>query len=209
MIRAIADRHGLDRRRGRLPGARRDVPRPAGRQLRARGVQPLRDEEHDDRPRAASSRPTTTSWPTGCGSTATRGCGPATSSRSLGFNFRMTDLDAAIGLVQLAKLERNTARRQAIAAALRRGASPTCRSGLPVTPDGRTHVFHQYTLDVGAGPRRDRRRPARGAASGADIYYPIPVHRQAYIHGARPPRRPAGDRRGPPPGRSPCRCSRA
>src|SRR4051812_28294149 len=34
----------------------------------------------------------------------------------LGFNFRLTDLAAAIGLCQLDKLERNTARRQAIAA---------------------------------------------------------------------------------------------
>ena len=33
----------------------------------------------------------------------------------LGYNFRMTDIAAAIGLVQLDKLERNTARRQAIA----------------------------------------------------------------------------------------------
>ena len=31
-----------DGRRGRLPGPRRDLPRPAGRQLRARGVQPVR-----------------------------------------------------------------------------------------------------------------------------------------------------------------------
>ncbi|MEO7664831.1 MAG: DegT/DnrJ/EryC1/StrS family aminotransferase, partial [Candidatus Limnocylindrales bacterium] len=35
---------------------------------------------------------------------------------TLGFNYRMTDLNAAIGLVQLEKLDRNTARRQAIAA---------------------------------------------------------------------------------------------
>ena len=34
----------------------------------------------------------------------------------LGYNFRMTDLNAAIGLCQLDKLERNTAKRQAIAA---------------------------------------------------------------------------------------------
>ena len=34
----------------------------------------------------------------------------------LGYNFRLTDIAAAIGLCQLDKLERNTARRQAIAA---------------------------------------------------------------------------------------------
>ena len=65
----------------------------------------------------------------------------------LGYNFRLTDIAAAIGLCQLDKLERNTARRQAIAAATTR-PSPTCRSASPVTPAGRTHVFHQYTIDV-------------------------------------------------------------
>jgi dTDP-4-amino-4,6-dideoxygalactose transaminase len=98
---------------------------------------------------------------------------------TLGFNYRMTDLNAAIGLIQLGKLERNTARRQAIAAGYDAGFAD-----LPVTtpavPDGRTHVYHQYTLEVGA--ERDAILAAiREGGVGADIYYPIPVHRQAYI----------------------------
>ena len=98
---------------------------------------------------------------------------------SLGFNYRMTDINAAIGLVQLRKLERNTARRQAIAAAYDAGfAGQPVRT--PPVPDGRTHVYHQYTLEV--GPARDSIIAAiREAGVGADIYYPIPVHRQAYI----------------------------
>jgi dTDP-4-amino-4,6-dideoxygalactose transaminase len=97
----------------------------------------------------------------------------------LGFNFRMTDLAAAIGLAQFAKLERNTARRQAIAARYDEafGELPV---GLPITPDGRSHVFHQYTMNV--GPARDAIvAQLREAGVGADVYYPIPVHRQAYI----------------------------
>ena len=81
MIRAIADRHGLvvvedacqahgATFRGRMAGS-----------LRPRRVQPVRDEEHDDgRGRLRHDR-TTTGSPTGCGSTATRACGRATSSR--------------------------------------------------------------------------------------------------------------------------------
>jgi dTDP-4-amino-4,6-dideoxygalactose transaminase len=97
----------------------------------------------------------------------------------LGYNFRMTDLAAAIGLAQFAKLARNTARRQAIAARYDEafGELPI---GLPITPDGRTHVFHQYTLDVG-GARDAIVTDLRDAGVGADIYYPIPVHRQPYI----------------------------
>ncbi len=97
----------------------------------------------------------------------------------LGYNYRMTDLAAAIGLVQLAKLDRNTARRQAIAARYDE-AFADLGVQLPVTPDGRTHVFHQYTVDV--GPERDAIvAELREAGVGADIYYPIPVHRQPYI----------------------------
>jgi dTDP-4-amino-4,6-dideoxygalactose transaminase len=97
----------------------------------------------------------------------------------LGFNFRLTDIAAAIGLAQLAKLERNTARRQAIAERYDEFfAGLPVR--LPVTPDGRTHVFHQYTVEVGA--ERDAIvADLRGAGVGADIYYPVPVHRQGYI----------------------------
>jgi perosamine synthetase len=97
----------------------------------------------------------------------------------LGYNFRMTDLAAAIGLAQFAKLPRNAARRQAIASRYDEafGELPI---GLPITPDGRTHVFHQYTLDVG-GARDAIVEDLRGAGIGADIYYPIPVHRQSYI----------------------------
>jgi dTDP-4-amino-4,6-dideoxygalactose transaminase len=97
----------------------------------------------------------------------------------LGYNFRMTDLAAALGLAQFAKLPRNTTRRQAIATRYDEafGELPI---GLPITPDGRTHVFHQYTLDVG-GARDAIVEDLREAGVGADIYYPIPVHRQSYI----------------------------
>jgi dTDP-4-amino-4,6-dideoxygalactose transaminase len=97
----------------------------------------------------------------------------------LGYNFRLTDLAAAIGLVQLAKLERNTARRRAIAAGYD-AAFADLPVGIPVVPEGRTHVYHQYTIRV--GPDRDAvLGELRAAGVGADVYYPLPVHRQAYI----------------------------
>jgi dTDP-4-amino-4,6-dideoxygalactose transaminase len=91
----------------------------------------------------------------------------------LGYNFRMTDIHAAIGLAQLAKLPGYNARRREIAARydaeLRGVITPAVRPGV-------THVYHQYTLRVA---RRDEFAEAlreRGVGSG--IYYPIPVHRQ-------------------------------
>jgi len=92
---------------------------------------------------------------------------------SLGYNFRMTDIHAAIGLAQLQKLPALTERRRQIAARydaeLRGVIVPRVRPGV-------THVYHQYTLRV---PRRDDfagRLAERGVGTG--IYYPIPVHRQ-------------------------------
>jgi perosamine synthetase len=97
----------------------------------------------------------------------------------LGYNYRLTDVAAAIGLAQFAKLERNVARRQAIARTYD-AALADLPIRLPVTPEGRTHVFHQYTVAV--GPARDAIiADVRAAGVGADIYYPVPVHRQAYI----------------------------
>jgi dTDP-4-amino-4,6-dideoxygalactose transaminase len=97
----------------------------------------------------------------------------------LGYNFRLTDIGAAIGLVQFAKLERNTAKRQAIAARYD-AAFEDLSIQLPVTPEGRTHVFHQYT--IGVGPARDAVVADLAAQGiGVGIYYPIPVHRQAYV----------------------------
>ncbi|HEX8939516.1 MAG TPA: DegT/DnrJ/EryC1/StrS aminotransferase family protein [Candidatus Limnocylindrales bacterium] len=97
----------------------------------------------------------------------------------LGFNFRMTDLAAAIGLVQLDKLERNTARRQRIAAAYDRGLAGLPVQ-LPVTPDGRTHVYHQYTISVGEG-RDAIVGELQQAGIGVGIYYPQGTHREPYI----------------------------
>jgi perosamine synthetase len=97
----------------------------------------------------------------------------------LGYNFRMTDIAAAIGLVQLDKLERNTARRQAIAARYDE-AFADLPVKLPICPEGRTHVYHQYTLSV--GPDRDQIvEDMREAGVSCGIYYPIPCHKAPYI----------------------------
>ncbi len=97
----------------------------------------------------------------------------------LGYNFRMTDIAAAIGLVQLDKLEHNTARRQAVATRYDE-AFADLPIQLPICPSGRTHVYHQYTLTV--GPDRDQiveEMKAAGVSCG--IYYPIPCHKAPYV----------------------------
>jgi dTDP-4-amino-4,6-dideoxygalactose transaminase len=92
----------------------------------------------------------------------------------VGYNFRMSDIHASIGLAQLPKLEANNARRRANAArydAELRGVV------IPTVLPGFTHVYHQYTIRVNRRDEFVERLRERGVGSG--IYYPIPVHRQA------------------------------
>jgi dTDP-4-amino-4,6-dideoxygalactose transaminase len=97
----------------------------------------------------------------------------------LGTNIRLTDIAAAIGLVQLDKLDSNNGRRRSLARRYDELLEEV-PVGLPVTPAGREHVFHQYTIAV--GPERDRIVAELHAAGiGVGIYYPVPVHRQAYV----------------------------
>jgi dTDP-4-amino-4,6-dideoxygalactose transaminase len=96
----------------------------------------------------------------------------------LGYNFRMTDVHAAIGLAQLTKLPANNARRMEIArrydAELRGVIIPTVRPGA-------VHVYHQYTIRVA---RRDEfAERLREGGVGTGIYYPIPAHRQQALRG--------------------------
>jgi len=93
----------------------------------------------------------------------------------LGYNFRLTDLQAVIGLVQLRKLPEFTAARIRNAAFLSERLADILR--VPVVPPGRRHVFHQFTVRV---PRdRDGVATALNAAGvGTGIFYPVPVHHQ-------------------------------
>jgi dTDP-4-amino-4,6-dideoxygalactose transaminase len=91
----------------------------------------------------------------------------------LGFNFRMTDIHASIGLAQLSKLDAYNARRIEIADRYGRELAGVIT---PTVRPGAIHVFHQYTLRVNRRDEFVERLRERGVGTG--IYYPIPVHRQ-------------------------------
>jgi perosamine synthetase len=94
----------------------------------------------------------------------------------IGFNARMTDLAAAIGRVQLRRVQGWTTRRRANAAALsRRLAAEAPGLILPRVAEGADHVYHQYTIRT-----RDRdtvQARLEEAGVGTGVYYPIPTHR--------------------------------
>jgi len=92
----------------------------------------------------------------------------------VGFNARMTDIHAAIGRVQLTKVDDWTKQRQQNAAYLDARLENVVTP--PVAP-GAVHVYHQYTIRV----PHDRDGFARALREehgvGSGVYYPIPNHR--------------------------------
>ena len=93
----------------------------------------------------------------------------------LGYNFRMTDVHAALGLAQLAKLEVFNEKRIANARYLTERLGEVIIA--PRVKDGYRHVFHQYTIRV-TGDRDQMVEQLRERGIGAGIYYPLPVHQQ-------------------------------
>lgn len=95
----------------------------------------------------------------------------------LGYNFRMTDVHAAIGLVQLKKLDQfNRARKENaryLTANLQGVITPTI-------PEGYEHVFHQYTIRVPDGKRDALIEYLRDHEIGCGVYYPVPINKQTY-----------------------------
>jgi UDP-4-amino-4,6-dideoxy-N-acetyl-beta-L-altrosamine transaminase len=94
---------------------------------------------------------------------------------SLGFNYRMTDIQAALGTSQLSKLPRLLSRRRALAARYRdRLAGMPVR--LPPEPQpGFDHGRHLFPIRVA-----DRRRvydDLRSKGIGVQVHY-VPIHRQ-------------------------------
>ena len=99
---------------------------------------------------------------------------------SLGFNFRLTDIAAAIGLEQLKKLEGFNEARIRNAKLLTKGLSEIEGIVTPRIYPERRHVFHQYTIRLHGFPltRDDVIKKLNEAQVGSMVYYPIPVHKQ-------------------------------
>ena len=98
----------------------------------------------------------------------------------LGFNYRMTDLQAALGVSQLGHLDEWVARRHSIADVYDRALAELALI-LPVRPAGSRSALHLYVVQLDpARTRLDRRTVfdrLRAAGVGVNVHY-IPVHTQ-------------------------------
>jgi dTDP-4-amino-4,6-dideoxygalactose transaminase len=92
----------------------------------------------------------------------------------VGFNNRMTDIHAAIGRVQLTKVDAWTRQRQQNAAFLSANLTGVVT---PPVADGAVDVYHQYTVRV-AEDRDGVAKALREEVNiGSGMFYPVPNHR--------------------------------
>jgi perosamine synthetase len=114
----------------------------------------------------------------------------------IGYNFRLTDIGAAIGLAQLHKLDAFNAKRRETAAYY---DDHIDRTGifLPEIAPGVKHVYHQYIIRVTDTCRLTRDQLAialREKGIGTAIHYPIPLHKQpVFLEYAKESRCPVAD----------------
>ena len=98
----------------------------------------------------------------------------------LGYNYRMTDIAAAIGNVQLKKLDKFNLRRRKNAEYY---AANLSVKGLvkPKVADNVQHVYHQYVVRLTEEfplPRQAFMEYLKSKGIGSAVHYPIPIHRQ-------------------------------
>lgn len=101
--------------------------------------------------------------------------------QSLGFNYRMTELQAALGISQLTELDRFVARRHELVARYEQGleALPLVK---PWQHTGSYSAFHLYVVQVTDDATLDRRKlfdTLRAAGILVNVHY-IPIHLQPH-----------------------------
>lgn len=98
--------------------------------------------------------------------------------KELGFNFRMTDLQAALGSSQLERLHRFVAKRRAIAERYRSGLNSSIASALMVADDV-ISSYHLFVIRVDPKVRDRLYAHLNNNKIGVGVHY-IPVHLQPY-----------------------------
>lgn len=110
-----------------------------------------------------------------------------------GFNFRMSDINAAIGLVQLKKISQFNTKRQKHAQYLNEHLMRVAGQHLevPHVADITTHVYQMYVIKVKDPSKRDAllaHLQAKGIQ--ASVHFEPPVHLQSYYAERYPARLP-------------------
>lgn len=99
--------------------------------------------------------------------------------KDIGWNFRITELQGALGLTQLKKLDLMNERRRAIAKIYDQELSNLPQIRTPTVKPYAKHVYHQYTIWVNNAVFRNKLASfLRSKGVQTSIHYPTPLHRQ-------------------------------
>lgn len=113
----------------------------------------------------------------------THGAKPKYYHAEVGGNFRLDALQCALLRVKLPHRHAYAAARRQNADAYSAALAPLAAAGslaLPADLGRGEHIWNQYTLRVPGPGRRDALKAALAAAKiGHEIYYPLPLHKQA------------------------------
>lgn len=100
----------------------------------------------------------------------------------LGYNYRMTNISAAIGLEQLQRLDGfNEARRKNADYYSQHISQPLVKT--PHVPEDAHHVYHQYTLEVADGYRDALIKHFEKNEIGYGVFYPYSIPEQPAYQG--------------------------
>jgi dTDP-4-amino-4,6-dideoxygalactose transaminase len=98
----------------------------------------------------------------------------------LGYNYRMTNLAASIGIAQLEQLESWIAKRISNADKYNEAFKNLDFIKTPVVPLKTRHVFHQYTLRIDEKERENFMQYLKAAGISCGVYYDCVLYKQPY-----------------------------
>jgi dTDP-4-amino-4,6-dideoxygalactose transaminase len=98
----------------------------------------------------------------------------------LGYNFRLTNLAAAIGIAQLEQLENWIAKRIANAKKYNEAFKDLEFLKPMYVPENCRHVFHQYTVRIFYKERESFMKYLSDKGVGSEIYYPCVIYKQPF-----------------------------
>jgi len=97
----------------------------------------------------------------------------------LGYNYRITDIQCALGISQMKKLDGFVKRRREIAAKYDEAFSDIEGIIIPQQSEGCLNSYHLYVIEVANMPRIDAYNKCRAAGLGVNVHY-IPVYKHPY-----------------------------